>query len=140
MPASIRAKAKISERKKASIIAELERWQDRELGTRLTWERIESFSGYTRQALSRHPEIVHAYQEAKRALAAGARPSRSRSRSDELAYLDRTVENLRAKIRRYEELEAQWLQRWQRIAFQCVQRGISIEDLDLPLDPLNRKG
>ncbi|QQX86109.1 hypothetical protein JJQ59_02150 [Cupriavidus necator] len=130
----------MSERKKAGIIAELERWQNRELGTTLTWERIEAYSGYTRQALSRHPEIVHAYREAKRALADGARPSRSRTHSDELAYLDRTVASLRARICWYEELETQWLQRWQRIAFHCLQRGLSIEDLDVPLDPLNRKG
>ncbi len=139
MPKSIRASAKISESKKAGIIAELERWQGRELGTRLTWERVEAFSGYTRQALSRHPEIVHAYQEAKRALADSGRKSRSRTRRDELAYLDQTVESLRAKMRWYENLEALWLQRWQRIANQCLQRGLSIDDLDRPLDPLNRK-
>ena len=140
MPTRIRASAKMSERKKACIIAELERWQDRELGTRLTWERVEAFSGYTSQALGRHPDIVYAYQEAKRALADSDRKSRSRLRRDELAYLDQTVVSLRAKIRWYEQLEAQWLQRWQRIANQCLQRGLSIEDLDRPLDPLNRRG
>lgn len=139
MPTSIRASAKLNERKKAGIIAELERWQGGEMGARLTWERVEAFSGYTRQALSRHPEIVHAYKEAKRALADGSRKSRSRTVRDEIAYLDQTVESLRAKIRWYETLEAQWLQRWQRIANQCLQRGLSIEDLDHPLDPLNRK-
>lgn len=111
MPTSIRASAKISESKKAGIIAELERWQGRELGMRLTWERVEAFSGYNRQALRRHPKIVHAYQEAKRALADGSRKSRSRADRDEIAYLDQTVESLRAKIRWCENLEAQWLQR-----------------------------
>lgn len=139
MPTSIRASAKISEQRKAGIIAELERWQGRELGTQLTWWRIEAFSGYTRQALSRHPDIVHAYQQAKRALADRGQKSRSRTRRDEIAYLDQTVERLRAKIEWYEQLEAHWLERWQRITAQCLQRGLRIDDLDCPLDPLNRK-
>jgi hypothetical protein len=140
MTKAIRANSKISERKAAGIVAELDRWRDGELGTKLTWQRIEAFSGFTRQALSRHEKISHAYQEAKRALKAPGRRSRSRSRSDELTYLDQTIENLRLQVRRYEALEQQWLQRWQRIAFHCSRKGLSIEDLDRPLDGLNRKG
>jgi hypothetical protein len=83
---------------------------------------------------------MHAYQEAKRALAAPDRRSRSRLRSDELAYLDQTVVSLRAQLRQYEALEQQWLQRWQRIAYHCSRKGMSIEELDRPLDELNRKG
>ena len=140
MPKAIRANSKISERKAAGIVAELERWREGELGTKLTWERIEAFSGFTRQALSRHQEISHAYKEAKRALADPARRSRSRANSDEIAYLDQTLANLRSQIRRYEALEQQWLQRWQRIAYHCSRKGMSIEELDQPLDDLNRKG
>ncbi|MFT4068595.1 hypothetical protein [Paraburkholderia sp.] len=140
MPKVIRVNSKISERKAAGIVAELDRWRDGELGTKLTWQRIEAFSGFTRQALSRPEKIRHAYQEAKCALATPGRCSRSRSRSDELTYLDQTIENLRMKITRYEALEQQWLQRWQRIAFHCSRRGISIRELDRPLDFLNRKG
>lgn len=55
MTKAIRANVKLSERKAAGIIAELERWRDGELGTKLTWERIEAFSGFTRQALSGIP-------------------------------------------------------------------------------------
>ncbi|KPD17408.1 hypothetical protein ADM96_18665 [Burkholderia sp. ST111] len=140
MPKAIRANSKISERKAAGIVAELDRWRDGELGIKLTWERIEAFSGFTRQALSRHPDILRAYQQAKRALAAPDRRSWSRSRGDELTYLDQTVESLRMQIRRYETLEQQWLQRWQRIAYHCSRKGMSIEELDRPLDDLNRKG
>jgi hypothetical protein len=140
MAKAIRANSKIGERKAAGIVAELERWRDGELGTKLTWERIEAFTGFTRQALSRHQEIMHAYQEAKRALVAPDRRSRSRLHGNELMYLDQTVENLRAEVRRYEALEQQWLQRWQRIAFHCSRKGLSIEELDRPLDYLNRKG
>jgi len=50
------------------------------------------------------------------------------------AYLIR-----RLQITRYEALEQLWLQRWQRIAFHCSRRGISIDELDRPLDFLNRK-
>jgi len=139
MVKTIRANSKISERKALEIIAELERWRDRELGVKLTWERIESFSGFTRQAMSRHAKIMLAYQDAKRSLAEAGTPSRSRSRGDEREYFDQTVKNLRSEIRRYETLEQRWLQRWQRIAFHCARRGLSIDDLDKPLDALNRK-
>ncbi|MGF6296069.1 hypothetical protein [Paraburkholderia youngii] len=140
MAKAIRANSKISERKAAGIVAELDRWRDGELGTKLTWQRIEAFSGFTRQALSRHETIRHAYQQAKRALATPGRRSRSRSRSDELTYLDQTIKNLRMQIRHYEALEQQWLQRWQRIAYHCSRKGMSIGELDQPLDDLNRKG
>ncbi|MGC2965712.1 hypothetical protein [Paraburkholderia aspalathi] len=140
MSRTIRANGKLGDGKVAGIVAELERWRDGDLGTRLTWERVEAFSGFTRQALSRHPEIHQAYLEAKRVLATPGRRSRSRLKSDEIQYLDQTIESLRAQITRYEALEQQWLQRWQRIAYHCSRKGMSIDELDRPLDNLNRKG
>jgi len=137
---TIRADGKLGAGRVAGIVAELERWRDGDLGTRLTWERIEAFSGFTRQALSRHPAIQQAYLEAKRALTTPGRRSRSRLKSDELQYLDQTIESLRVQITRYEALEQQWLQRWQRIAYHCSRKGMSIEELDRPLDNPNRKG
>ncbi|WP_321920439.1 hypothetical protein [Paraburkholderia tropica] len=138
MPKAIRANTKISARRMAAIITEIERWRDGELGVKLTWERIEAFSGFTRQAMSRHAEITRAYQEAKVALAGTGRRSRSRTQEDERAYFDRTLDALRAEIEQYKTLEQQWLQRWQRIAFHCFRQGINISDLDRPLDDLNR--
>ncbi|KGD08476.1 MULTISPECIES: hypothetical protein [Burkholderia] len=138
MPKAIRANSKISAAKLTSIIAELERWRDKELGVKLTWERIEAFSGFTRQALSRHPKIASAYQEAKRSLSMPDRRSRSRSQDDERTYFDETLASLRAEVRRYEALEQGWLQRWQRIAFHCSRRGLSIGELDQPLDDPGR--
>jgi len=139
MAKAIRANAKINETKAQVIISELERWRDRELGAKLTWEKIEAFSGYTRQALSRHLKIKMAYEAAKRALAGPLRPSASRSIADERQYFDQAVKDLRAKIQQYEALEQSWLQRWQRIAFHCAAKGLSMEDLDKPLDSINRK-
>jgi hypothetical protein len=135
----IRASLKIDNTRALAIISELERWRDKELGTKLTWEKIEAFSGYTRQALSRHPKIKLAYDEAKRALADPARVSSSRSRDEERRFFDQTVEDLRKELKRYEDLEQTWLQRWQRIAVRCCDLGLSIEDLDKPLDDLNRR-
>lgn len=140
MAKAIRVNSKISTRQLVGIIAELERWRDRELGLKLTWEKIEAFSGFTRQAMSRHPKILNAYQEAKRSLSTPGRRSRSRSYNDERAYFDRTLESLRSEIQRYEALEQAWLQRWQRIAFHCSRRGLSIGDLDQPLDDPGRGG
>ncbi|QBQ98441.1 hypothetical protein E1956_01195 [Paraburkholderia pallida] len=130
----------MSDVKALTIISELERWRDRELGTKLTWEKIEAFSGYTRQALSRHPRIKLAYDEAKHALADPARVSSSRSRDEERKYFDQTVRDLESKVKRYQDLEQTWFQRWQRIAVRCSELGLNIEDLDKPLDDLNRRG
>jgi hypothetical protein len=139
MTKAIRANAKLNERKAAAIIAELERWRDGELGTKLTWERIEAFSGFTRQALSRHLPIVTAYQAAKGALAAPDRRSRSRMRSEELLYLDHTIEDLRAELRRYELLERKWLERWQCIAYHCSRLGLNMDEFDRPIDTQSRR-
>src|SRR5258708_37351696 len=100
MPKAIRANSKISERKAAGIVAELDRWREGELGIKLTWERVEAFSGFTRQALRRHPDILRAYPQTKHALPAPDRRSRSRSQSDELTYLAQTVPGSRTPIRR----------------------------------------
>ncbi|MGO4413947.1 hypothetical protein AB4Z27_13405 [Cupriavidus sp. KB_39] len=130
----IRANAKVSADRLATILAELERWRDRELGRQLAWERIESFSGYSRQALSRHPDILRAFQAAKHALACPDRPSRSRGLDEELAFQDRTIVRLREELSRYERLEQQWYARWQRVALHCGRLGLSLEDLDRPLE------
>ncbi|MEM5440496.1 hypothetical protein [Paraburkholderia diazotrophica] len=139
MARSIRANAKIDEQKMTSIVRELHRWRDGEFGNKLTWGRIEDCSGYTRQALCRHAPIVQAYQAAKRALAAPEPRSRSRSRSDEILYLDQTVQTLREQLRRYEGLERAWIERWQRIAYHCSRRGLSIEEFDSPIDEQHRR-
>jgi hypothetical protein len=139
MTKTIRANTKINDSKAAGIITELERWRDGELGTKLTWARVEAFSGFTRQALSRHPPIVSAYQAAKSVLAAPARRSRSRTQNDELLYLEHTIENLRAEVRRYELLEQKWLERWQCIAYHCSRRGLSIDEFDRPIDTQARR-
>jgi len=129
----IRANAKVNEQTRVAILAELERWRDRELGTQLSWERVEAFSGYSRQALSRHPDILRAFQAAKNALACEGRPSRSRGRDDELAFQDRVIVRLREEVRRYALLEQEWHARWQRIAQQCGRMGLNLEDLDVPM-------
>lgn len=129
----IRANAKVSEQTRLVILAELERWRDRELGTQLSWERVEAFSGYSRQALSRHPDILRAFQVAKNALACEGRPSRSRGRDDELAFQDRVIVRLREEVSRYALLEQEWHARWQRIAQHCGRLGLSLEELDGPL-------
>lgn len=129
----IRANVKINAQTRLAILAELERWRDRELGTQLSWERVEAFSGYSRQALSRHPDILRAFQVAKEALACPGRPSRSRSRDDELAFQDRVIVRLREEVSRYALLEQEWHARWQRIAQQCGRLGLSLEELDVPM-------
>jgi len=139
MGKSIRANAKLDDRKVASILAELQRWGNGEFGRGLTWRSIEECSGYTRQALSRHPPILQAYQTAKRALDKPKRRSRTKSASDEILYLDQTVRSLREQLSHYQAAERSWIERWQRIAYQCSRRGLNIEELDSPIDEQRRR-
>ena len=139
MVRSIRANAKLDDAKMVSIIAELQRWKAGELGRHLTWGRIEECSGYTRQALSRHPPILRAYQAAKRALDKPKRRSLTRSTSDEILYLDQMIRSLREQLSHYEAAERAWIERWQRIAYHCSRRGLSVDELDGPIDAQHRR-
>jgi hypothetical protein len=114
---------------------ELEAWRDGLRGKKLTWGLLEKVTGFTRQTLSAKEEIYSRYEAAKLALASGARPMKPRSDD----YQRDKIEDLEKQIDRFKALEADWLERWVRIAYHARGKGLSIEDLDKPLPPVVRR-
>ncbi len=119
----------------AYAIKELEAWKDGLRGRKLTWNLLEKATGFTRQTLCAKAEIYSSYGAAKLALVSGARPSKPKSDD----YQVNKIAELEKELTRYKKLEADWLERWVRIAYWARGEGISIDDLDKPLPEAGRK-
>lgn len=122
-----------------AVVAELKKWQDKEYGRGLTWERIENFSGFSKPALWAKTEIKSAFQAAKKALADPTRKAAARTREDYATHLEGRLRAALEKVAFYEDLEKQWLARWQRIEYHAQARGMTMEDLDKPMQDVDRK-
>ncbi len=122
---------KISPVDKQRLLHELDAWCRRERHGRLTWARLEEMSGFTRQALSSHPDVVERYGEAK-AINRPDKNARSASRPEtanqRVLDLQREIERLKSIISRYDE-------RWARYARNASLLGYDLERLDEPIDP-----
>jgi hypothetical protein len=116
-------------------IKELEAWRNGERGIRLSWSLLERSTGFSRQTLSSKGEIKRAFDAAKKALAKGIRVRPPRGDD----YLENRLKAQEADLERYRNLEAEWLERWVRIAYHARGKGLSIAELDKALPPANRK-
>lgn len=122
---------KITPDDKQKILHELDAWYRGERAGRLTWAQLERVSGFTRQALSNHREIVERYGEAKalnRPNGASSKPSPRKTVDQRVLDLQREVERLRSIIGRYDE-------RWARYARNAALLGYDLERLEVQLDP-----
>jgi hypothetical protein len=114
---------------------EIEAWRDRQRGAKVTWRLLEKAIGFSRQAMAAKEELAELYHEAKGNLKEGSRPRPARSDD----FLEDKILHLTDDVERYKKLEADWLERWVRIAFHARGKGLSIDDLDRPLPPIVRK-
>ena len=121
---------KMSAADKQRVLHELDAWCRGERVGRLTWARLEEVSGFTRQALSSHPDIVERYGDAKAVNRPGnkARISRPKSNDQRVLDLQREVERLKSIINRYDE-------RWAIYARNAALAGFDLERLEAPMDP-----
>ncbi|WP_069638367.1 hypothetical protein [Burkholderia sp. PAMC 26561] len=138
MKRKIRANRKMTEDDVLRIKGELKRWEMKELGTKLTWDILERFSGFTRPALSAHPEIVDALKLARLALQSdrAAATRASLSRADEIVRENARLAKELAKYKRGEDV---WHEKWICIAYNAQARGISIEELTQNIPPNGRR-
>lgn len=123
---------KMSAEDKQRVLHELDAWCRHERKGRLTWARLEDVSGFTRQALSSHPDILERYGVAK----AVNRPDKTRAPLPKTADqrvldLQREVERLKSIINRYDE-------RWATYARNAALLGYDLERLEEPLTPPGR--
>jgi len=117
------------------VLKELEAWRAGQRGSRLVWELLEKASGFSRQALSAKTEISEAFAETKLALKGGVKPKPPR----ESDFLENRIASLDAEVKRYQALEAVWLERFARYAYHCRGEGISVDKLDRPIPVADRK-
>ena len=115
------------------ILAELNRWESGELGSKLTWHRISDFSGYTRKALYSKPEIRSAFEIAKKALSKSGKTRIARERGH-IGYLEKKLKAVERELAMYKKREKGWLIKWQRVAYHIMEKGIvGIQYYDQPI-------
>ena len=112
-----------------TIVADLDRWALGELGSKLTWAVLEKRFGFSRQSLQTKSEIKAAYDNAKQALSGGLIKTKEQA-TKEVKELQVEVDRLKTELEAYKRKEAQWLRRWQQIAFHVRQKGIQMMDVD----------
>jgi hypothetical protein len=126
---------KMTARDIAFAIKEFQAWGSGERGRGMTWGKVAKATGFSRQALECKPDIYAAYDAACKALAGEVSPQKPKS--DDF-HLDK-IERLEKDLKRYKALEADWLERWIRIAYHARGKGLSIDELDKPLPPVARR-
>nr|WP_305849263.1 protein kinase [Providencia sp. M-27] len=114
-----------------TVVADLDRWALGELGAKLTWAVLEERFGFSRQSLQAKSEIKAAYDNAKQALSGGLVKTKAQA-AKEAEELQVEVDRLKAELEAYKRKEAQWLCRWQQIAFHVRQKGIQMTSVDKP--------
>jgi hypothetical protein len=114
------------------VIAELDRWSQGLLGSKVTWEDLERQFKYSRQSLQSKPKIKAAYIHAKESLKGGLVETKEKS-VKESKQLRTELDKLKIEIEKYKTKEFLWMKRWQRIAFHIRQKGIQVESIDKPI-------
>ena len=115
-----------------SIVLDLDRWANGQLGSKLTWAILEERFGFSRQSLQAKPEIKAAYNLAKQALSGGLIKSREQAAKDN-DELQRDIARLKLEINDYRKREGLWKIRWQRIAYHIRAKGVQMFEIDKPL-------
>lgn len=120
----------------ATILSLLDGWTGR-----LSWDSlttsIEARTGqsYTRQALSKHPRILSAFQLRKK----GPEARREeRVESPELEAALQRIARLEAENTRLDAEKAALLEQFARWAYNAHARGLQLEMLNRPLPPVDR--
>ena len=111
---------------------------------RLSWDALvaaidfRTGQSYTRQALSKHPRILNAFQTRKRALADGPDTEPAPASSPELAAALQRIARLEATTSRLEAERLALLDQFARWAYNAHSRGLSYDILNRPLPPVDR--
>lgn len=112
-----------------TIVSELDRWALGELGSKISWSKLEERFGFSRQTLQAKPEIKSAFDNAKTALRGGLVKSKEQA-SSENVELNCEIRRLNIELEDYKRKELLWLERWQRIAFHVRNNGMQMKDMD----------
>lgn len=125
----------------SKLVTQIERWLEQwatgQYGERLTWKKLEVYSGFSRQALSANQAISGAYTEAKVAIRRNFTRLRETSGSAEQAQ---KIDELRSQIADLEAQAKNWAALWERWRYNARQQGwdTSLLDQEMP-KPQHRK-
>lgn len=88
-----------------SLVRDLDRWAQGELGSKLTWARLEDRFGFSRQSLQAKPEIKAAYDNAKEALISEGLIRTKEKATNESEQWQVEVARLKAELEAYKRKE-----------------------------------
>lgn len=116
-----------------TIVDEIAAYGRSEREEPLSWAALVKFSGFSRISLWAKPAIKDAFQKAQEARRADATPhiKAPRTTDERVIAMQKTVEELRAIVRSYDE-------RWALCEYNVHRMGWDPEELRRPLDPLAR--
>lgn len=121
---------RIADNEIRTIVAELDKWALGQLGSKLTWSKLEERFGFSRQSLQAKPEIKAAYTTAKHALSGGLVKTKEQATKQNEDYLIE-IKRLNSELEAFRQKEQAWMRRWQQIAFHIRQKGIQMSSVDL---------
>lgn len=113
------------------ILDHLNEWIGGRIPGKLSWQHLERFSGFSRQALSGKNEIATLFERVKITQRDGVQRKRPATVDDRIQRLRAQVQELRHTLDNYDD-------RWSRIAYHCSAQNIDLDALQRPLPPLNR--
>lgn len=109
------------------VLSLLDEYATGQLGTDLSWARLEKAFGYSRQALSANQTIKNKFKEAKRSLKDHKKGALTVvANAGELEWLRKENIVLKNRIAEYEKRFKRWINN-------CHKRGINPLDLDAPI-------
>ena len=124
------------------LIAQIERWLSEwasgQYGSKLTWEKLVIYTGFSRQSLSANAKIATAFRDAKVAIRRGAIRQMPMDCPDHPQ--DKLIADLRQRIVELERQADNWSSLWERWRYNARQQGwdTSVLDRDLP-KPIHRR-
>jgi|SRR6185437_39027 len=117
-----------------AILYELDAWQRRERGDKLTWGFLENFSGYSRQSLWAKEEIKNHYNNIKSILKSNKMPNSNQYRQT----LEQRIKTLEAEIAKLKIQQNNWLELWARYEYNAKIAGLDPKKLENPLPEIYR--
>lgn len=116
-----------------TVVDEIAAYGRSEREEQLSWAALVKFSGFSRVSLWAKPAIKGAFQKAQEARRADATPAMNapRTTDERVLAMQRTLDELRAIVRSYDE-------RWALYEYNMHRLGQDPAELRRPLDPLAR--
>ena len=121
----------------AQIELWLQGWATGQYGRQLTWDKLATYSGFSRQSLSANRAISRAYRSTKVAIQHGFLRENV---EPHLRRAEEQISQLQDSIKELEQQHEAWASLWERWRYNARQQGwdVSLLDKEMP-KPAHRK-